>query len=84
MTLFALCAPVWFRSSRLTYIRGPPSVRVRFSQYVIGVGRQEYVDITSTYSRQNAESLRASSKATRSSASVSWRISGTKAPPNSP
>ena len=41
MTLLTLCAPVWFRSSRFTYICAPPRSRLRFSRWVTGVGRQE-------------------------------------------
>ena len=39
IVLFTLCAPVWFRSSRLSRIRAPPRCSESRFAYVIGLSR---------------------------------------------
>jgi len=84
MTLLALCAPVWFRSSRLTKMRAPPKCRVRFSAKVSGVGRQEYSPMSVSYSFQKLGSACAAANAASRSRKVAVKVSGTYAPPKRP
>src|SRR5262245_43855624 len=62
-------------------MRAPPKCWLRFSAKVSGVGRHEYVLISSAYSCQNFGSWRAASNAVTSSSKVACKISGMKAPP---
>src|SRR6478735_6842218 len=81
--LLILCAPVWFRSSRLRYTRAPTCSERRGAS-LSGEGRPTYVESIVERSARNDGSPCAVAYATSSSSSAAMSVSGTYRPPKAP
>src|SRR5690625_1098198 len=82
--LLILCAPVWLRSSRLSTIFAPPTLRVRFSATYSGEGRPTKCARSESKRATKSPSDQCLRQACSSSSRAAMSVSATKRPPNTP